>query len=112
MTNLRSRLHFKGLKREVIEFVCALVDMLEFEDRLHAPFVYPYGADGVELVWNVKPNTVRIIVTCPSSYKFILEVEDEGEVLEGQTHSGEQLIHLLRNILFWLWGEPQDEPWL
>lgn len=106
MTALRSKLNITGIRPVTAEFVCRLVDLVEYEDRLEVPTVHPYGNGGVELVWYCHPNTLRIIVTSPGAYKFIAEIDGQGRVLEGSTHDRE-LIQVLRNMLYWLW----DDPW-
>ena len=106
MTDLRTKLRSTTIRQEVIEFVCLLTDLLEFNERLKLPCIYPTDQGGVELVWHRRPNTIRLLVNRPGHYKFSAEIEGQGEVLNGETN-GRGLVQQLRNMLLWLW----DDPW-
>ena len=102
MTDLRNRLHISGLRADVVDFACDLIELTEFDDRLPIPTAQS-GRCGLELVYVRGHLTLVLQIVEPGCYRFTA-IEDGEEVLNGGVY-GIELIQTLRNLFFWLWKE-------
>lgn len=103
MTDLRHKLRSSGLRTNVVDFACDLLELTEFEDRLPIPTAVS-GRCGLELVYTYGSHTLILNIVEPGYYHFTA-AEDGAEVLNGGVY-GTELIQTLRNLFFWLWNEP------
>ena len=104
MMRLKTRLRNDAIRRDVAEFVCLLIDMLEFEHRLELPIVRSNRSGGVELVWRHQHHTLRLFIHTPGSYRYSAVVDEYGEVLNGEV-GNRATVQQLRNLLLWLWND-------